>query len=68
MMRRFTDYIRTEAKDGLAPGGLGDWYDYGHGKPPGQSRFTPTQLSATATWALCARAVAQRRTCSASRK
>ncbi len=54
MMRRFTDYVQTEARDGLAPGGLGDWYDYGHGHPPGPSRFTPTQLSATATWALCA--------------
>ncbi len=59
MMRRFTDYIQTEAKDGLAPGGLGDWYDYGHGKPPGPSRFTPTQLSATATWALCALTVSR---------
>ncbi len=54
MMHRFTDYIQTEAKDGVAPGGLGDWYDYGHGQPPGPSRYTPTQLSATATWALCA--------------
>ena len=60
MMRRFTDYIQTEAKDGLAPGGLGDWYDYGHGQPPGPSRFTPPQLSATATWALCC---ADRRAC-----
>jgi hypothetical protein len=59
MMRRFTDYIQTEAKDGLAPGGLGDWYDYGHGKPPGASQFTPTQLSATATWALCALTVSR---------
>lgn len=59
MMRRFVDYIRTEAKDGLAPEGLGDWYDYGHGQPPGPSRFTPTQLSATATWALCARTVSR---------
>ena len=59
MMRRFTDYIGKEAKDGIAPGGLGDWYDYGHGKPPGPSRFTPTELSATATWGLCAQAVAQ---------
>ena len=59
MMRRFTDYIQTEAKDGLAPGGLGDWYDYGHGKPPGPSRFTPTELSATATWALCALTLAR---------
>jgi hypothetical protein len=59
MMRRFTDYIQTEAKDGLAPGGLGDWYDYGHGKPPGPSRFTPTDLSATATWGLCALTVSR---------
>jgi hypothetical protein len=54
MMRRFTDCIQAESRDGLAPGGLGDWYDYGHGQHPGPSRFTPTQLSATATWALCA--------------
>ena len=28
-MRRFTDFIGTEATDGIAPGGgLGDWYDY----------------------------------------
>ncbi len=58
-MRRFTDYIATEAKDGIAPGGLGDWYDYGHGQAPGPSRFTPTELSATATWALCALTVAR---------
>ncbi len=59
MMRRFTDFIGREAKDGVAPAGLGDWYDYGHGQPPGPSRFTPTELSATATWGLCAEAVAQ---------
>lgn len=59
MMRRFTDYIQTEATDGQAPGGLGDWYDYGHGQPPGPSRFTPPELSATATWALCAMTVAR---------
>lgn len=59
MMCRFTDYIQTEAKDGLAPGGLGDWYDYGHGKPPGPSRYTPTTLSATATWGLCALTVSR---------
>jgi hypothetical protein len=59
-MKRFTDFIGTEAKDGIAPGsGLGDWYDYGHGNPPGESRFTPTDLSATATWALCALAVSR---------
>lgn len=58
MMRRFVDHIADEAKDGIAPGGLGDWYDYGHGQPPGPSRFTPVELSATATWALCAKRLA----------
>ncbi len=58
-MKRFTDRVGEESKDGLAPGGLGDWYDYGHGQPPGPSRFTPTELSATATWAMCARAVSR---------
>lgn len=59
MMRRFVDYVTTVAVDGIAPEGLGDWYDYGHGKPPGPSRFTPPQLTATATWAICAQAVAR---------
>jgi alpha-L-rhamnosidase len=59
MMRRFTDFIGKEAKDGIASSGLGDWYDYGHGQPPGPSRFTPTELSATATWGLCAQAVSR---------
>lgn len=59
MMRRFTDCIGNEAKDGIAPAGLGDWYDYGHGQAPGPSRFTPTELSATATWGLCAQAVSR---------
>ncbi len=58
MMRRFVDHVESEAKDGIAPGGLGDWYDYGHGQPPGPSRFTPTELSSTATWALCSQRVA----------
>lgn len=58
-MRRFTDFIGTEATDGVAPAGLGDWYDYGHGQPPGPSRFTPTTLSATATWAMCAQTCAR---------
>ncbi len=58
-MRRFVDWIDAHAKDGLAPAGLGDWYDYGHGQPPGPSRFTPTQLTGTAMWAMCADAVAQ---------
>jgi hypothetical protein len=59
-MRRFTDFIGTQAEEGIAPaGGLGDWYDYGPGNAPGESRFTPTDLSATARWALCALTVSR---------
>lgn len=57
-MKRFTDWLSANSKDGLAPQGLGDWYDYGHGHGPGPSRFTPTDLTSTATWALCLDAVA----------
>lgn len=59
MMKRFVDWIDRNAKDGLAPAGLGDWYDYGHGHGPGPSRFTPTDQTATAMWAMCAQAVAK---------
>ncbi|MEQ1936048.1 MAG: alpha-L-rhamnosidase N-terminal domain-containing protein, partial [Fimbriimonadaceae bacterium] len=58
-MKRFVDHVSNEAGDGVAPGGLGDWYDYGHGHPPGQSRYTPPALSATAIWALCAQTVSK---------
>lgn len=58
-MMRFTDYAGTTAKEGIPAGGLGDWYDYGHGNSPGPSRYTPVELSATATWALCALTVSR---------
>ena len=59
-MRRYVDYLDGLSIDGVAPGdGLGDWFDYGHGKPPGPSQFTPPALSATATWGLCAGTVAR---------
>ncbi len=57
-MKRFIDWIFANSKDGLAPPGLGDWYDYGHGQGPGPSRYTPTDLTSTATWAMCVEAVA----------
>jgi hypothetical protein len=59
MMRRYADYLLASSTDGIAHGALGDWYDYGHGMSPGPSRFTPTQLTATACWAICADAVAR---------
>lgn len=58
-MRRFVDYVASVSKDGIAPGGLGDWYDYGHGQPPGPSRFTPQDLTATAVQIMCIDAVIQ---------
>lgn len=58
-MRRFVDYVASQSTDGIAPGGLGDWYDYGHGQPPGPSRFTPTELTATAVQVMCIDAVIQ---------
>ncbi|MCC6676633.1 MAG: family 78 glycoside hydrolase catalytic domain [Phycisphaerales bacterium] len=50
--RRYVDYLTSTAKDGLITSNLGDWYDYGHGKGDGPSRWTPNELSATAVWAL----------------
>jgi hypothetical protein len=56
-MRRFVDYVASASRDGIAPAGLGDWYDYGHGQPPGPSRFTPVELTATAVQVMCIDAV-----------
>ncbi|RYG32820.1 hypothetical protein EON81_19760, partial [bacterium] len=58
-MKQFVDWIEAHAQDGIAPQGLGDWYDYGHGQPPGPSRYTPTDLTSTAMWAMCVEAVAE---------
>jgi hypothetical protein len=51
--------VAAASKDGIAPAGLGDWYDYGHGQPPGESRFTPVELTATAVQVMCIDAVIQ---------
>lgn len=58
-MKRFVDWISANSKDGLAPEGLGDWYDYEFGQAPGPSKFTATNLSSTAMWAMCLDAVAK---------
>lgn len=59
MMRRFVDHVGATSKGLIAHGALGDWYDYGHGQPPGPSRYTDPRLTATAMFALCAQAVAK---------
>lgn len=58
-MRRFVDYMKETSTDLIAAPGLGDWYDYSPGLAPGPSRFTPPELSATATFYLCTRIVSQ---------
>lgn len=57
MMKGYVDWIEANSKEGVGPAGLGDWYDYGHGQPPGPSRFTPTEETATAMSAMCAQAM-----------
>ena len=57
-MKRYVDYLSSQAKDGIIVSNLGDWYDYGHGKGDGASQWTPTGVSATAIWALGARRIA----------
>lgn len=57
-MKRFVDYMRATSKDLVPAPGLGDWYDYGHDKPRGAAQFTPTELTAMATFFRCARIVA----------
>jgi hypothetical protein len=56
-MRRFVDYLSRTSPDLVPAPGLGDWYDYGHGHPAGPSRFTPTELSAMATFYRCSRVI-----------
>ncbi len=57
MMKGYVDWIEANSKDGIGPAGLGDWYDYGHGRGPGPSRFTPTEQTATSMAAMCAQAM-----------
>lgn len=58
MMRRFVDYMKSSSIDLIPAAGLGDWYDYGHGKALGPSKFTPVELTATAIFHDCTRRVA----------
>ena len=58
-MRRYVDYLSSQAKDGIITSNLGDWYDYGHGKGDGPSQWTPNEVSATAIWALGAATVSR---------
>lgn len=58
-MKRYVDYLATQAQDGVIKSNLGDWYDFGHGKGDGPSQWTPNEVSATAVWAGAAATVAE---------
>jgi alpha-L-rhamnosidase len=60
-MKRYLDYLEIKAKadGGLLKSNLGDWYDYGHGKGDGPSRWTPSEVSAMAVWSLGLRTVVE---------
>jgi alpha-L-rhamnosidase len=53
-MKAFVDYMKDTSADLVPKAGLGDWYDYGHGKGNGPSKFTPPELTAMATFYRCA--------------
>ncbi len=59
MMTGFVEAMNRTADGFIAEGGLGDWYDYEQGKEPGASRFTPTDLTATAIFYHCTEVTAQ---------
>lgn len=58
-MRAFVDDLHATSPGLVPQPGLGDWYDYGHGKPVGASQFTPPELTAMATFQRCTRIVAE---------
>ena len=50
--------MKATGKELVPKAGLGDWFDYGHGKRSGPAKFTPPELTAMATFYRCARIVA----------
>jgi hypothetical protein len=46
VMRKYTDYLGTTAKDGIVAYGLGDWCDIGPGSP-GESQLTSKGVTGT---------------------
>ncbi|MBL9135266.1 MAG: family 78 glycoside hydrolase catalytic domain [Verrucomicrobiales bacterium] len=53
VMRGFVEYLRRTARDLVPLPGLGDWFDYGHGKGLGPAQFTSPELTAMATFHRC---------------
>jgi hypothetical protein len=58
-MKAFVDYMKNSGRNLVPKAGLGDWYDYGHGKGSGAAKFTPPALTAMATFYRCTRIVSE---------
>lgn len=58
-MKAFVDHITGSCINLIPPGGLGDWFDFGHGQPRGASKFTPPELTAMATYYRCTKVFAE---------
>ena len=59
MMKRFVGHMLRTSKRLIPVAGLGDWYDYGHGKGNGPARFTAPELTAMVTFYRCTMIVAE---------
>ena len=59
MMKGFVDYLETHSTGLVPESGLGDWFDYGHGKTLGAAVFTPPELTAMASFFQCASIMAE---------
>jgi len=49
MMKRYVEYLESQAENGILDHGLGDWYDLGP-NPPGVAQLTPRALTATSIY------------------
>lgn len=49
MMQRYVQYLESKSAGGILSHGLGDWFDYGPGRP-GEAQLTPKALTATAIY------------------
>jgi len=58
-MKRFVGHMLRTSKRLVPIAGLGDWYDYGHGKGNGPARFTSPELTAMATFYRCTAILAE---------
>jgi alpha-L-rhamnosidase len=49
MMKKYLDYLEKKSDNHILSYGLGDWFDYGPGRP-GEAQLTPKALTATAIY------------------